>query len=291
MGHRHGPGRHRREDRSAGSLTQPVQRFARRRRGDDRVVNPEQGGRDLAVRTGHQFRAAAREHTTITERTLVALVLATTQPTDVRRHRSKTGTVTAHRRSRPWRRDEAPLLPAVLADSPPTQRGGVTGVAHRALCPVHGRRSVRAAVRTNRCRSGKAPLARRGSERDELARSVTTAGRARGERQLVAVDADVGRGARCPHTDRRHLVAAPAAAAGPVGRDVVARAAQRPAAGAEDDPSWPTAPITDRFLGRAHPHLSVRLGCARCGRGAVAGRPPGKARWLSLTERLFWARR
>ncbi len=222
--------------------------------------------------------------------TSVALVLATTYLTDVRRHRSKTGTVTAHRRSRPRRRDEAPLLPAVLADSPPTQRGGVTGVAHRTLCPVHCRRSIRAAVRTNRCRSGKAPLARRGSERDELTRSVTTAGQARGERQLVAIDADVGRGARCPHTDRRHLVAAPTAAAGPVGRDVVARAAQRPAAGG-GDPSWPTAPITDRFLGRAHPDLSVRLGCARCGRGAVAGCPPGKAPWLSLTGRLFWARR
>ena len=191
MGHRHGPGRHRREDRSAGSLAQPVQRFAWRRRGDDRVMNPEQGGRDLAIRTGHQLRAAAREHTTITERTLVALVLATTQPTDVRRQRSKAGTVTAHRRSRPGGRDEAPLLPAVVADSPPTQRGGVTGVAHRALGPTHGGRSIRAAVRTNRLSPREAPLASRGAEGDELAWSVTPAGRARGKRQLVAVDTDV----------------------------------------------------------------------------------------------------
>ncbi len=191
MGHRHGPGRHRREDRRTGSLAQPVQRFAWRRRGDDRVVKRDEGGRNASACTTHELPGAAREHTTITERTLVALVLATTQPTDVRRQRSKAGTVTAHRRSRPGGRDEAPLLPAVVADSPPTQRGGVTGVAHRALGPTHGGRSIRAAVRTNRLSPREAPLASRGAEGDELAWSVTPAGRARGKRQLVAVDTDV----------------------------------------------------------------------------------------------------
>ena len=200
--------------------------------------------------------AVRRESTQRSQtRTFVALVLATANLTDVCRHRGKAGTVAAHRRSRPRWRDEAPLLPAALADSPPAQRGGVTGVAHQALCPAHGGGSICAAVRTDRCRTGKARLARRGSQRDELARPATPAGAARGERQLVAVDADVGRGARCPHTDSRHLVAAPAAAAGSIGRDVVARAAQRPAAGAGDDPPWPTAPITDRFLERAHLQL------------------------------------
>jgi len=131
--------------------------------------------------------------------------LATTQLTDVRRQRSRPAQ-SQHIVDPGRGRDEAPLLPQLL-QIPATQRA-VYRCRTPAFCQfTAGGRSTPQCAQI-RCRFGKAPLARRGSQRDELAWSVRPQ------------DAHVASGARssrhrcqvtCPSpaTDRCHLVAEP----------------------------------------------------------------------------------
>src|SRR3546814_2973840 len=100
MGDGHGPGRQLTEDRSAGSLPQPVERLAWCWGLDDRVVHDHQRGGHGPVGPGHRLGGASGEGAAIATAPFVELVLAPADRAGV--HRWKSGAVASADRSGPW---------------------------------------------------------------------------------------------------------------------------------------------------------------------------------------------
>src|SRR5664280_841489 len=121
----------------AGPGPQPVQRGARRPRGDDGLVDRHQCGRNLPTTGSQQRTGAAPQRAALAPAALVELVLH--PAVDAHVAGRQPGTVGAGGRGRAGRRDQPAQRVTRVARTAATQCRGVAGVTDRPVGPVRGR--------------------------------------------------------------------------------------------------------------------------------------------------------